>query len=305
MDEFKAVRGSSEISRSMADLLEKAAPAEYHGGNRTQTLQSCNDVLQGRSELSLDMLHDLLEQKCGPHYADELAEVRREVAAFYQQRMLRTRQYDRTGDQVYDYRIWDFDPRQPLKIIDQAIYDDAVKQGFPPDFFTRSYFDCVTVYCLPDWADCSHSRFDTCCFSVCGIRGAVFDNTRFYNTDFHSSLLQNVNFTGAGLTHCHFRDCDFLSVSFQDARLRLCWMLDCSMNHVSFQNAALDGTSFGRISARRVFDLYTASITQGGATEEEVRQLRDSVYRELGLPVFPEKKRTPTLQRGKAPVPGR
>ena len=146
---------------------------------------------------------------------------------------------------------------------------------------------------MPDGADCSSSRFYHCSFSVCGIRGAVFDNADMDDTDFHSALLQMVNFTGATITHSHFRDCCLVSVSFQDARLKSCLTADCEMNRVDFQGAVLDGSSYGRIKARNILNLSGSAITQGGATTEEVRRLRLSVFRELGVSISPARLRPP------------
>lgn len=305
MGNFKAVRSGGEISMRIADLLELAAPADYHGANRTKTIRECNDALQGRSDVSIDMLADMLEKKCGAYDPERVAEVKQDMQAFLHQKLLRTWRYTMTGQQTYDYQLWDYDPQRPLKMIDQQIFDHAAEHGFPPDFFTQSYFDNVTIYCMPDDADFSFSNFHRCRFSTCGIRGAVFDNADFYDTDFQSALLQMVNFTGASIAHCHFRDCDLASVSFQDSRLKSCLMLDCKMDRVDFQGAMLDGSSFGRVNAQRILNLHRASITQGGATVEEVRQLRSSIFRELDVPMFPVKQRSQGDRRRKAPTPER
>lgn len=290
---YRAVPSGHQISMVIANILEETAPHRFHGGNRTQTIREWNDALQGRSDLSLDMLYERLEQTCGGGGAKRIEEIKETMAAFRHQKMLRTLRYTMTGSQTYDYQLWDLDPSCPLKIIDQEIFDHAAEHGFPPDFFTKSYFDRVTIYCMPDGADCSSSRFYHCSFSVCGIRGAVFDNADMDDTDFHSALLQMVNFTGATITHSHFRDCCLVSVSFQDARLKSCLTADCEMNRVDFQGAVLDGSSYGRIKARNILNLSGSAITQGGATTEEVRRLRLSVFRELGVSISPARLRPP------------
>ena len=38
---------------------------QYNGANHAQTILEVNDILQGRSELSFDMLYSILKQKCG------------------------------------------------------------------------------------------------------------------------------------------------------------------------------------------------------------------------------------------------
>ena len=76
-----------------------------------------------------------------------------------------------------------------------------------------------------------------------------------YDTDFQSSLLQMVNFTGTSIAHSHFWDCDMASVSFQDARLKSCRTLDCTMERVDFRGAALDGAGYGRITASNIQNL--------------------------------------------------
>ena len=202
-----------------------------------------------------------------------------------------TRRYTLTGAQEYHYEMWDFDPKRSLKIISQPLFDHAAEHGFPPDFFTESYFDHVTIYCMPDNVDCSFSQFQSCQFSVCGIRGAVFDNATLDDTDFHSALLQMVNFTGASIASSHFRDCDMKSVSFQDTRMKNCLTLDCTLDRVDFLGAVLDGSSYGRVAASGIQNLPGATITQGGATREEAERLRASIFHELGVPMFQVRQR--------------
>ena len=189
MAHFQAVRSGLAISQSIADMLERADPTQYNGANRVQTIRETNDILQDRSELSLDMLYSLLAQTCGGE-AGQVEKIRRDVEAFCVQKSNRARRYTLTGAQEYHYEMWDFDPKRPLKIISQPLFDHAAEHGFPPDFFTESYFDHVTIYCMPDNVDCSFSQFQSCQFSVCGIRGAVFDNATLDDTDFHSALLR-------------------------------------------------------------------------------------------------------------------
>lgn len=55
MGYFQAVRSGAEISMNIADLLEQAAPAQYNGANRAQTIREVNDTLQGRSDQSFAM----------------------------------------------------------------------------------------------------------------------------------------------------------------------------------------------------------------------------------------------------------
>lgn len=60
------------------------------------------------------------------------------------------------GDyQQYHYEMFDLDPDRPLKIISQPLYDHAAEHGFPPDFFTNSYFDHVDFGHIPEGVDCS------------------------------------------------------------------------------------------------------------------------------------------------------
>ena len=149
MGYFKAVRSGGEISMRIADLLETAAPKEYTGANRVKTILECNDVLQGRADnISIGMLEEFLEQKCGVCYPERVAELKQEMEDFFHQKMLRTWRYTTTGKQTYDYEMYDFEPERPLKIINQQIFDDAAERGFTPDFFTKSYFDKVIIYCI-------------------------------------------------------------------------------------------------------------------------------------------------------------
>lgn len=84
MGYFKAVRSGGEISMRIADLLETAAPKEYTGANRVKTILECNDVLQGRADnISIGMLEEFLEQKCGACYPERVAELKQEMEDFF------------------------------------------------------------------------------------------------------------------------------------------------------------------------------------------------------------------------------
>ena len=304
MAHFQAVRSGLAISQSIADMLERADPTQYNGANRVQTIRETNDILQDRSELSLDMLYSLLAQTCGGEDG-QVEKIRRDVEVFCVQKSNRARRYTLTGAQEYHYEMWDFDPKRSLKIISQPLFDHAAEHGFPPDFFTASYFDHVTIYCMPDNVDCSFSQFQSCQFSVCGIRGAVFDNATLDDTDFHSALLRMVNFTGASIAHSHFRDSSLVSVSFQEARLKSCLTLDCTLDRVDFLGAVLDGSSYGRVAASGIQNLPSATITQGGATQEEAERLRASVFHELAVPILPVRQRPRPARQEKPSQPER
>ncbi len=304
MAHFQAVRSGITISQSIADMLERADPKQYNGANHAQTIREINDILQGRSELSFDMLYSILKQKCGEDMG-RVEKIKRDVEAFHAQKSSRSERYTLTGTQEYHYETWDYDPQRPLKIISQPLFDHAAEHGFPPDFFTASYFDNVTIYCMPDNVDCSFSQFQSCRFSVCGIRGAVFDNATLDDTDFHSALLQMVNFTGASIAHSHFRDCDMKSVSFQDTRMKNCLTLDCTLDRVDFLGAVLDGSSYGRVAASGIQNLPGATITQGGATREEAERLRASIFHELGVPMFQVRQRPRPVRQERLCVPER
>ena len=61
-------------------------------------------------------------------------------------------------------------------------------------------------------------------------------------------------------------------------------------------NATLDGCFFGRVAAHGIRNLHTATITQGGATDSEVKRNRESIFAALrpeqGLRLeFPAKRR--------------
>lgn len=188
------------------------------------------------------------------------------------------------GYENYKYETFDLDPSRPLKIIGQQMFDHAAEHGFPPDFFRESYFDHVTFHGLPEGADCTRSAFRNCSFSGCHIDRYLFDDTTIYDCVFRDSQLSMVNFIKASIAHTHFRDTAFVSVSFQEARLKSCRVLDCIMDRVDFLGATLDGSSFDRVTAGRIFNLRSAVITQGGATQEEVKHLQQKILRSLQPP---------------------
>lgn len=293
MENYKAVRSGLDISRSMADYWEQTAPNTTNE-QRAKRIRAVNDILQGRSPKTVEELFGMLGDDS---QADTL---RRDIRDFLTQKKLLDFPYASKGVMSYNhrsayYRSWE----RPLKVIDQALYDRAVKEGFPMDFFRESYFDHVAFYCFPERVDCNFSRFYNCSFQVCRISGATFDGTTLDSCVFHTAKLDHVTFFTASLTHTHFRDSTLCWVSFQNARLKSCNTIDCALQNVGFMNATLDGCSYGRVTAENTRCLHTARITQGGATEQECAENRTAILQALCSQQEHTPKRAPEKRRGR------
>lgn len=281
MDDYKAVRNTHQISVRLLDLLEDAVPLVYNGRNRTANIRVINDILQGRSAKTVEGIFQTVTRLCGNQRTEELAALYQEVRDFQAQKKLLSTPYSKPRTLDRPYQKYTTDPLKPVKIIDQALFDQAAKTGFPLDFFRESFFDGVNIYCMPDSEDCAHTTFQGCAFTACRLHGTMLHNTRLDSCEFHSCSLQNVIFWRAGLSYTHFRDSSMLSVTFQDATLKSCLTVDCTMDGIDFFQARLDGGDYGRIQAANIMNLSDAVITQGGATEEEVQRLKNSIFQEL------------------------
>ena len=191
MIEYKAVPSGLEIARRIADCLEASAPRGYEPDERPRAIQKLNDILQGRSARSVDDLLAELDKCEDPRLPAVLEDVR----AFLRQKELLTMPYvKRAGRQPFTFQHRPVSEGRKLKIIDQQLYDRAAKEGFPVGFFSKSYFDHVTFYCLPDYVDLSGSELHGCKFAVCRIKGVTFGCSRIYdNTSFQSSLFRLLN----------------------------------------------------------------------------------------------------------------
>lgn len=278
MIDYQAVPSGLDISCRIADCLEAAARREYQFGDRVSTLRALNDILQGRSARSADELLTELE-KCG----GQIAPVLQDIQDFLRQKELLTQVYDkRWNGKRYAFEHRKGMENRTLKVIDQKLYDQAAREGFPPDFFRESYFDRVTFYCLPKFADFLGAELHNCKFAVCRITSASFVFSHIYDTEFYSSVLNYVDLCGSVLAHTHFRDCELSHVLLQTAKLKTCSTIDCTMDGVDYAGATLDGCTFDRVTAGTI-RLDYATITQGGATEEECRQSREAIYRALGV----------------------
>lgn len=172
---------------------------------------------------------------------------------------------------------------RPLKVVDQKLFDKAAEQGFPSNFFRETYFDQVTLYCLPEHADFYGSTFQNCTFAVCRINAASFIGTSIYSSEFHSCVLEHTDFFKATLAHTHFHDCSLFHVTFQAASLKSCNTIDCTLDQINYLIARLDGCSFGRATASNIRNLMTATIIQGGATAEECQRNKESIFQALGV----------------------
>lgn len=281
IENYQAVWSTREIAKSIAYYLEMSDPANYPPGDRAKTVRAVNDILQGRSNRTVDGLLAELTEKGGSYYAGEIKGVRRDIMDFQYQRLIRDYPYTKSSGKQYKYRMNNVNPDRPLKIINQRLFDWAAKAGFPPDFFRESYFDHVTIYCMPEQADCNFSVFQDCTFAVCRISDVRLDGASIYGGEFHSCVIKDTTLFCASLADTHFYDSAIDRVSFQKAYLRRCNVLDCELYSVNFLNTTLDGCSFGRVESRLIRNLHTATITQGGATEAECRQNRESIYKAL------------------------
>lgn len=274
-------------------------PVKYPPGEDSKIVRSLNDTLQGRSKQTVDELLADVDAVCGRLgiYNSEWLMLRQAIEDFQHQKELLGRPYTKSSDKQYKYRTFDLDPERPLKIVNQRLYDQAAKAGFPPTFFRETYFDGVTFYCIPDHTDFNFSRFHNCTFAVCRIRKATFDGASLSSSEFHSCDIQYATFFKASIAHTHFHDSTLRNVSFQEARLKFCNTVDCKLDGVGFLNATLDGCFFGRIAAQGIRHLHTANITQGGATEREVKHNREAILAAL-RPQQGERQETPAKKRG-------
>ena len=279
MIEYKAVPSGQELSRRIADCLEAAAPRNYDPAERPQAIRRLNDILQGRSARPVDELLVELD-KCED---TRLPAILKDIQVFLRQKKLLTTPYVKRASQkpfIFQYR-YAFEERR-LKIIDQRLYDRAVKEGFPADFFRESYFDHVIFYCLPDHVSFCRSELCGCKFAVCRIKGTTFRYSRIYDTEFYSCILICGDMYEATLAHTYFHDCELSYMVFENAALKDCKTTDCTMDNVDYAGSTLDGCTFSRITAGTI-RLDWATITQGGATEEECRQNREAIYQALGV----------------------
>ncbi len=293
------MRDGHDIAVSLADYLEDSAPKQYPPGNRAGTVHRLNDILQGRARQTTDGLLAEIAEYGGD--AEKSESFIQDIRDFLRQKAMLPvpLPYQRaewpTPPETLD--TIGYDPA--LKIIDQKLYDEAAERGFPPSFFRESFFDHVTLYCVPDYMSCARSVFQDCSFSVCRLWGIDFSQASIYSTDFGTAMMHDVTFDGATLAHTRFFDCSMSGISFADARLASCRMLDCKLERASFKGTTLDDCAFDRMQAETITGLYRATVTQGGATEEECRRNREAVYRALrpGKPIPRERQRSKRHQR--------
>lgn len=284
MNDYKPVRSSLDISKSIAFYLEMSDPAAFQRGDRAGSIRAANDILQGRSKQTVGELLEELERKCGAHYAAEIAAIRQAIQDFLDQKELLSHVYNKSScSGTYHFKSYQNCNGRPLKIVDQKLFDKAAEQGFPPNFFRETYFDQVTLYCLPEYADFYGSTFQNCVFAVCRINAASFIGARIYSSEFHSCALDHADFFGATLANTHFHDCSLIHITFQTAFLKSCNTIDCTLDHINYLTAKLDGCSFGRVTASDIRNLTSATITQGGATAEECCRNRENIFQALGV----------------------
>ena len=281
ISDYKKVRDSHDIALRLADYLEASSPKQYPPGHRAGTISRINDILQGRAAQKADELFsEITAQGNDPDKGNLFCQ---DIQDFLRQKRLLTQPtpYHRAEWASPPERLPTIGYEPAKKVIDQKIYDEAVARGFPPSFFKESFFDHVTLYCVPDYMTCARSVFQDCKFSVCRLCGIDFSGASLYSTDFATALMDDVLFDEATLAHTRFFDCNMSRVSFEDARLKSCRMLDCTLERAAFRGATLDGCAFDRMQVKAVTGLYAAVITQGGATEDECRHNRESVFRAL------------------------
>ena len=230
---YKDVKSSLEISKSIQFYLEMLDHKKYDGNNQVGTIRNINDIFHGRNTdgNTLEMLINELKQN-GGNYGKEIEMLCKDIDDFLVQKATMQYLYIKPSTKEYKFSMYGTEPNR-LKIINQRIFDDAVKNGFPYDFFHKSYFDNVKIYCLPDNASCTFSYFNNCSFKVCRAYGARFTNSTFVSTDFQDVFLSSAFFTNAKLYNTHFRDCDLSITSFYNASLKKCNITYCNMQAVN------------------------------------------------------------------------
>lgn len=274
-------------------------PENYPPSDRAKTVRAVNDILQGASTRTADDLLAELAEKGGDYYAGEIKDVREDILAFQAQKLLIGQPYTKTSDKQYHYKLFERDGYPPLKVVNQRLFDWAAKGGFPPGFFENTYFDHVTIYCMPDYTYCLDSVFQECNFAVCRMVGTHFEDASLYSSEFHSCCLSGAIFSDSTLADTHFYDCVQHRGGFIRSQLRRCNILDDLMTGVTFAESTLDGCSFDRVRANRIRGLHTATITQGGATEDECRHNREAIYKALRPEDYPQgpDRRQPVSER--------
>ena len=166
MPDYQAGLSGHEISKKIADLLEDIDSIQYNGSNRARRVRNVNDYIQGRNDMPLEPLLDWAAKADGGAYAGKVAVLRQSIRDFQAQKALLAVPYTRTSHKQFEYKTIELEMDRPLKVINQQIYDRAAKAGFPRNFFQESYFDHVTLYCMPDNANCNFSHFSDCTFHV-------------------------------------------------------------------------------------------------------------------------------------------
>jgi len=265
-------------------------------GDDTKVVCALNDTLQGRSGRTVEDLLAEVDAVCGgwKDYDEDRAMLRQRVQDFQHQKSLLSQKYAKISDAQYSYKM-----HNGRKVIDQPLYDQAAKDGFPAGFFRDSFFHRVTLYCLPDGQYCANSVFDICTFAVCRINGYVdFSHCSFCGGEFHSCELDDVSFREATIAHTRFHDSTLKDVSFQMARMESCGMTDCTLEHLDFLGATLNDCSFTRTTAHDIRYLRTAAITRRGATLEEVWHSREAVLSVLQPRLLEQLKRPAKKQTG-------
>ena len=281
MAEYQYVRSSLEVSRCLYDALARVNPCHFPEADRGRMIRLFNDRLQGRNDRGVSLFLEFLETHGDDQSTQTAAMVYDWLDQFKKQRSLLTVPVDFDTFGAVKESTPDKQSAKSLRDVDQSTYDAAVTAGFTPDFFKGAEFFAVRFYCLPDHADFSGSLLKNCEFAVCRVAGANFDNTRIYDSQFHSCHLEGCTFNHANISHTHFRDSAMSDCLFQYARLNRCNTIDCSMERVGYTGATLDGCAFGRVDAKLIRGLSRATITLGGATEEERDRNRSAVLTAL------------------------
>jgi len=302
MADHQKVKSGLEISVEIADLLE-LAPQWRHGIKyRGRIIHEVNDIIQGRSDKTVEDLLNGLRERCRGWYSDEIERFDKEIKAFQTQKAALSTPSPVHGKDGRNIRARTEDPHPSMRTIDQRQYDRAVQEGFPPDFFQGSYFDRVMIYYLPDGTSCEGTVFSGCHFQVCRLVNVELWDSSLYDCDFQSCYMDGVLFLDSALANTHFHDCDILSVGFIRSKLRHCSIVDCAIEkRLNLSGSVLNGSFFRCVSLCQggtVKGLDTATITCGGATAEEIKQLRRSIFKALDVP-------QPTIKKKKLPSPER
>lgn len=190
------------------------------------------------------------------------------------------------------------------KIIPQPCLDAALKENEEISLKNCYLSDLSIIVKHGKITDFSGAYISNCIIEIKSAEKISFKGASINSTNIKDTNILNADFTDCGIYQTQIENCNLEKADFTFTRFKGGYIRDSNLKEANLLNAHIDGTWFAQNLTQDVSNLDTISITQGGATNEEVNRLKESIQKEFSQPqeeINKKKERWDNMEQNNAP----